>query len=400
MQKLMPWRYHLALVPTLLLVLIAVVGISRIPIIFKSPVVTPIINTGGSQSFGSGQNTVNISAGSTTQNVSGIKTFPGRNVLPQSYFQKVAGTSGGAMDVSEMGSVMGSEGAEKTSQAASSPISQTQKSVGGTAAVSSSGQSSAVYGPQGATNIQQDLPEAQNIVQSQYSQPIVSQSVPLQQTAPLSSQGTSRTGISEITGQSENISAVPQSEENSNVVMTNSLTPSVTGYSPITNAETENTVTATPSSGYTATIDTASGGSEEQAPAVSAQDIAATEETQPAPVTEQNPVNEVNNYSSRYESVSKAVQEPNVATAVEQKYDVFYRGNFSNDEKTVLEKDFISSLTKGKDVSYVSVHQENDFSVIVEVYFTDGTVGIYEYRIQDGGFVIVSSSVKRVNPIK
>lgn len=84
LEKLAPFKAYLGVVPALAFVIVAVVGISRLPLQFKSDVVVPV---GTSSQQDSSMKSVVQDQGTPSQDnaadSSSIITFPGRLVIPQ-----------------------------------------------------------------------------------------------------------------------------------------------------------------------------------------------------------------------------------------------------------------------------------------------------------------------------
>ncbi len=93
LERFAPYKSYLAVVPALGLVIVAVVGISKLPIQFTSNVVVPTStptqeNNSQAQNVTAPQASVVEQPSSTDS--SGLMTFPGRLALPSSYFEQNA----------------------------------------------------------------------------------------------------------------------------------------------------------------------------------------------------------------------------------------------------------------------------------------------------------------------
>lgn len=62
---------------------------------------------------------------------------------------------------------------------------------------------------------------------------------------------------------------------------------------------------------------------------------------------------------------------------------VLYSGNFSNDERTILEKNLLPRLVEGKTVNYINVSQGDAATIVVELNYVGGQVDTYHYKLAD-----------------
>ena len=72
---------------------------------------------------------------------------------------------------------------------------------------------------------------------------------------------------------------------------------------------------------------------------------------------------------------------------------IIYSGNFSTDEKTILEKNLIPHLADGKDVDVVHVYQESASLITIEMHETNGQTIIYDYSVSPSGELKLNQSI-------
>jgi len=77
---------------------------------------------------------------------------------------------------------------------------------------------------------------------------------------------------------------------------------------------------------------------------------------------------------------------------------VYYTGHFSNDEQTVLEKNYIPHLVDGQSVSYVVVYQKDPATVVIELNLTNGSIVTYTYLLDaSGNFQLTATTTRKAN---
>mgnify|MGYP001593299262 FL=1 len=75
---------------------------------------------------------------------------------------------------------------------------------------------------------------------------------------------------------------------------------------------------------------------------------------------------------------------PNERSANWEPPKIYFQGNFSRDERTLLKNDFIPGLIDGKNVLYVNVHEgPNEGFAVVEIYLEDGDVDTHVYNLHE-----------------
>lgn len=62
---------------------------------------------------------------------------------------------------------------------------------------------------------------------------------------------------------------------------------------------------------------------------------------------------------------------------------VIYNGNFSSDERTILEKNVLPRLAEGKDVGFIRVFQNDAANVVVELNYSNGQAETFHYSLGD-----------------
>lgn len=330
-ERLLPFKSYLAVVPALGLVIVAVVGISKLPIQFNSNVVVPTSAPSQqqndvkplSQTINIPMNIQSGDAGNTT----GIKTFPGRLVLPPAY------VSGGHASV-------------LTSVA---PESLTAPSTSQAPAVES------------GSKVSSPSPVVE--------QKVTSNSNPVSDNVTQASLNTSRVGQGDVQSSSPAVQQAPSQTP---------VTPSVSGSTALGQSVQAGAGVAPSVSGAVPMSD--------QAPAV--QDVAApkvaqTELTQPA-VKEPAPV-------VAFKPVEPAAPSPltlnDIASLPAQHLglQVQYKSNFSGDERTILEKNLLPHLVDGKEVSYITVFQKDAATIVIQLNLKNGEVATFNYMIDANG---------------
>lgn len=362
---LAPYRSYLAVVPALGLLIVAVAGISKLPVLFTSNVVVPVSVT----SQESQQNSLDTQ---TDQEVSDgqphIKTFPGRLALPPTQSGAAVSVEAAPQMMLEANTLLPQpQGNQQSGQADSSDVSGQQKAV-------EQGQSAPL----------------------KIAQPVQNQVQPVVQIPPQSFQ--QGVGV---------MNFVPKTSAPAPVL------PSVSGSTPLTsnnNGAQEQTSGGSAAALFDQSpIPAPSSAQIPSPPALSVENSQTAPVTQVAQIFSQVTTQSAQTVTKSSQTVQKrSVQIPKPAAtipslndiaalpAVSLNVDVYYSGNFSNDEQTVLEKSLIPRLAEGKDVSYVVVYQRDAATLVIELNFTNGDIGVYTYQIDgSGNFQLIDSGVRR-----
>ncbi len=368
MERLAPFKSYLGVVPALALVIVAVVGISKLPIQFQSSVVVP---TSGSQQDISQQTqasqqtpelALQMGPASVAENVapSGIKTFPGRLVMPS-----VSSTaSQGSADVLQSAPVP-STGSGENTQDVDAPQS--------------------VYANQNAASSSEASSESGVPAQKIVEQPVAEQqssSVPeqvLQYFAFNPQQKSASVGEG-------NVAPVPATGTSGDA----QASPSVSGSTPLTSGAVsagsgEASVSgAVPSVAYN--VEDSSDDAEQQ----KAQETVKTVAPSPAAMTYSTAIQKVvkdQAVTNQTETPPLEINEIAMLPAKQMDLNIFYNGNFSSDERTVLEQNLVPHLVDGReaDFDYAYIYQKDPATIVIQMIYFDGNNKFYEYKVDAAG---------------
>ena len=335
-------RHHVALVPSLLLLIVAVAGLSRLPMQFKSQVVTPVMTLENGQGSGQPQpQTADMVQPPVNQAVqqSGVKTFPGRTVLPSSYFQKSA--------VAIVPMPPSSAGAGQTAPEATAELPV------------SSARLQFVQPDEGAVS-NQNVPTPPIYVQGTadgVQQPYYVQSAPLIVPNPVPAP----TVIS---------SALPSTPQ-ANPVEFNQPVREVTGSTPI-----QTSGLATMPKEISGSTPVTTGSTPVSAPAVLNSTLV------------QKNTAEINTDAQKIDlNLNNRIDAVILDNARIYSANIYYKDKFSSDEKTVLESDYLPRIIGVKAVDYIAVRQKDASTLVVEVNYQDGGTAVYSLKIDEIGIL-------------
>ncbi len=332
MERLAPFKSYLAVVPALALVIVAVVGLSKLPIDFKSSTVVPTSNPSQQPEVPSTNTPSNIEQTSLTNSPNiepGIKTFPGRYALPADYFNHPQNVEA-PLPVSD-------QPQQASNELSASSAQPEQKTI---APVTAPAQTS--------------VPVKQPEVQYFSYQP----------------QNSAQVGEGNIQPAPVQTSAAP-------------VLPSVSGSTPSgqTNDSGVSSVSGSTPSVEAEQIKTASNEAEvpeaaQTVPAMTAMKAVVQPKTATTFVYKPRTISSVTELK---------LNEIAALPAEDLEANVFYSGNFSNDEKTVLEKNVVPYLADGRTVESVNVYQKDAATIAIEINYADGKVAIYHYKVGENG---------------
>lgn len=357
LEKLAPFKAYLGVVPALAFVIIAVVGISKLPLQFKSDVVVPV---GPSSQQNASPKAVVQDQGSPSQdnaaNSSSIITFPGRFVIPQGKNSDAAANLVGENQPSSLAMTVSDAPADTSVQKSGVPQDSSQKQQT-PLQVQSSDSSDSI----GNLNV------PQQILQYFTYQPVT-------QPAPVSQYSeTAQDGASADAGSSASVTLAPSVEGSAPL---NSADPSVTGSMPsVTALKTPADVSKESS---TALMNT-----ENSAGAAADQPLKAATVVQKSEVY--TPQRTAKTAPKTVTSATYSLNEMAQLPPKQVDLDVYYNGSFSGDERTVLEQSIVPHLVDGKDVDYVSVYQKDAATVVIELQYADGKTAVYDYKVDQTG---------------
>ncbi len=407
-ERLLPLKSYLAVVPAFALVIVAVVGISRLPIQFNSNVVVPF--SAPSQQNGgtilplaeSTSSLLNTQTSGYTG--SGLKTFPGRLVLPSSYMQggQTASTAAPFFQPQsletnvETPSVNPQAGTSVSSGAQVQAPNNEQTNFQNAPTFSNVTVGQNVPFQNASSGAGQQFPGQQNVAQENLNTfisppaspdnsapvlPSVSGSVPSVQNSPDNTGSVSPSSTdSSVSGSMQSVSTdqmnqapsavsasepqiqagtdtnVPTQENVTTVIDSNVQTPLVTAPVPVVAPETNAAVTA---------------------PAVTVTPVPAAVSEPKAKVSVQPSVPK--------ETAIPGLNEIAALPAEHLDMGVYYKGDFSGDEKTILEKNLLPRLVTGKDADYATVSQKDAATTHIELHFHNGAVRFYDYQIDADG---------------
>lgn len=361
MERLAPFKSYLGVVSALALVIVAVVGISKLPIQFQSGVVVP---TSDSQQDVSLQ-TVPTEQTSQTPNLSaetgssGLKTFPGRLVMPSNR--------------------SGTEGSANVLQYAQ-PLAE-----------SAAGQQDPVV-PQ---SVYAD-PETGAASQTSPAQDAPQQKVPEQQ--PVSGQSAATVPAQILQYFAFNPEQKTASVGEGNVLpatapgtetSTRQPLPSVSGSVPLTSQDVS---AASGDASVSGSVPSVAYG-EEDAPVVESekQEVSAAMKTTTTTAITEPAVSYSTTAAKIYkpepEEVTLQVNEIAALPAKQMDLNVFYNGNFSSDEQTVLEQNLLPHLIDGReaDFDYAYVYQKDPATIVIQLIYFDHNNKFYEYKVDAAG---------------
>jgi len=336
-ERLLPFKTYLAVIPALALVIVAVVGISKLPVQLKNNEIVPVSQpqNGSGQNSADNQALTNQSFNNTQSldNSSTIKTFSAHDALPPNYFSN--------------------------SSPAPTPVHQLSQPQDAPSANSFNKSSSQVSQPQTSDQSAQNL-LSQNPITSQNpgSQPQSNPNLPVEPSTPSSG-----------------------------------VTPNFAERMPIPPAST----------------DQISAGSSALQP------VTSLSQTAPLPQTDVNSSSSTITPSSTSINLNKIVSDSistplntsvlqtspslelnDIATlpATHLHSLVVYYGNFSTDEKTVLEKDLLPYLVGSLDVDSIKIYQQNASTIVITLHQTNGKTITYTYSIDSSGNLSLIKSVQ------
>jgi hypothetical protein len=403
-ERFMPLKSYFAVVPALALVIIAVVGISRLPISFKSNVVVPsaapsqqtVLVKPFNESASSLLNTQTIATGSQ----SSVKTFPGRLVLPPG--QTVAGQNAVAPQALEADVVA-------PSTAAAPDLSETV----------------AVSQPASAQTVSYKQAPTGAVQQPAYSPDSSYSSIAtnfLQQQAPVttenggngSSGGSFYSGGMQVvpaqagsaaTGSSSYYQPVStlQSPGLTNQAGADSNTSAYTGASESTGTGAYVQETAAVP-GNTASNEMAQVSPESVEVAQQVQASAAAPAASVAQTVYNENVSTVSNASRVRGALGSALNSSGFKTTIstnqlaglpaeQLNFSVYYNGNFSSDERTILEQNLLPRLVQDSGASYAYIYQKDASTIRIEIHLKSGAVRDYDYTVDAvGNWKLVSAS--------
>lgn len=350
-ERLAPLKSYFAVVPALGLVIVAVVGISKLPIDFGSKVVVPTASP--SQESNEVQPFAQNSAGAEAVSGSGLKTFPGRSVLPPNYFQGDRTISAQSFDVQSLeANVAGPEStqpqqAEVSKKASTSPSPSTSAPV-----------QQPVTPKTTETPVQQQPP----VQYFSYQTP---------------ANNTSRVGEGNVKSPAQTVA--PE-------------VPSVSGSTPLAEVSVE-----APAPSVTG-----------ETPSIPANSSLAPKTTQKStekvllpsfvanPQITRKPL-EVDK-SSTFSSVPTNLTLNDIAALPAQHLglNVLYEGRFSTDERTILEKNLLPNMVGNQEIDYIQVSQLDAATIVIELHFKDGNVSVFDYKVAENGtWQLVDSTLQR-----
>jgi len=369
MERLAPFKSYLGVVPALAFVIVAVVGISKLPIDFKSNVIVPVSDT-SQENVEQIQPTVDDQPASSVSGdtTGGIKTFPGRFVIPSNYFSGNQGSTNVLQD----------------SQPQTSPVSADLQAV-------------EVPQTSAASNVSEQSAVPQTSNEQKTEQKVVTiTNVPnqiLQYFAFQPGQDFSNVGEGNVVPPP---SVQPVTSASAPIVL-----PSVSG-STLLNGQTEIAQTPSSVSGSTPTIPAG-----DDVKDVSESTTVAETTIQDSPITS---ISQTVYTAYRVEVPTKNISDTSVQSNPIQTFyfneiaalppqdldlNVYYNGKFSSDERTVLERAVLPHLVNGDDVDYVNVYQKDSSTIVIELNYKDGTDSSFDYKVNDSGsWELIQSSAQ------
>lgn len=350
-ERLAPLKSYFAVVPALGLVIVAVVGISKLPIDFGSKVVVPTASP--SQESNAAQLSTQNSAGVEAVTGSGLKTFPGRSVLPPNYFQGDRTSSAQSFEMQSLeANVSGPESAQPQ-----------QAEVNTTGSTSPS--------PSTSAPVQQPVTPKTTETPVQQQPPVqyFSYQTPLN--------NTSRVGEGNV--QAPAPTQVPE-------------VPSVSGSTPL--ADTSVEASAPSVTGEAPSVPTGS--------ALVPKTTQKSTEKVLLPSFVANPeitrkTLEVDK-SATLSPVSPNLTLNDIAALPAQHLglNVLYQGRFSTDERTILEKNLLPNMVGNQEVDYIQVSQLDAATIVIELHYKDGNVTVFDYKVAENGtWQLVDSTLQR-----
>lgn len=350
-ERLSPLKSYFAVVPALGLVIVAVVGISKLPIDFGSKVVVPTASP--SQESNTAQLSTQNSAGVEAVTGSGLKTFPGRSVLPPNYFQGDRTSSAQSFEMQSLeANVSGPESAQPQ-----------QAEVNKTGSTSPSPSTSA---------------PVQQPVTPKTTETPVQQQPPVQYfsyQSPLNN--ASRVGEGNV----QSPASTPAPE-----------VPSVSGSTPL--ADTSVEASAPSVTGETPSVPAGS--------ALVPKTTQKSTEKVLLPSFVANP--EITRKTLEVDKTSTLSPAPTNLTlndiaalpAQHLGLNVLYQGRFSTDERTILEKNLLPNMVGNQEVDYIQVSQQDAATIVIELHYKDGNVTVFDYKVAENGtWQLVDSTLQR-----
>ncbi len=369
MERLAPFKSYLGVVPALALVIVAVVGISKLPIQFQSNVVVP---TSGSQQdtaeqTGTTEQTPQLAMQAGTASVaetalpSGIKTFPGRLVMPTVASQ-------GSADILQSAPVP-STGSGESAQDVEVP-----QSVYANQNVA----------PSSAAPSESNVP-AQDIVE----QPVAekqSASVPEQVLQYFAFNPQQK---SALVGEG-NVAPAPAKEVPGDA----QTLPSVSGSTPLTPTSGAGSSGSGDASVLGSVPSVATGDNQPSGDTDQAQEYptAAMKTSTSDVVPTASPVTAYSDatakvYKKEPDAAPLHVNEIAMLPATQMDLNVYYNGNFSSDERTVLEQNLLPHLIDGReaDFDYAYIYQKDPATIVIQLIYFDRNNKFYEYKVDAAG---------------
>ncbi len=358
-ERLAPFKSYFAVVPALGLVIVAVVGISKLPLDFGSKVVVPSASPSQESDASPSLPQSSVSIEGTTG--SGLKTFPGRSVLPSNYFQGNQTFTDQSFDMQSLeANVAGTESGQpqqaevsKTSSPSSSPVTSTPASV-------SAQEQATQKTPE--TSVQQQPPFQYFSYQTPFG-------------------NTSRVGEGNVQSPATTPAPAPTPDVSS-----------VSGSTPLADASAQTPVPSV--TGETPSVPA------DPAPVPKSATKPAQKVLLPSfvanPEITRKPL-EIDKMST-FNSVPANLTLNDIASLPAQHLglNVLYQGHFSTDERTILEKNLLPNMVGDKEVDSIQVSQLDAATIVIELRYKDGNVSVFDYKISDNGtWQLVDSTLQR-----